>query len=155
MKKDFKLPFILIAFILIFSIQSLTKADDISDFKIEGISIGDSLLDFLSIEEINENIDPNISVNGFLDELEKYDDDILKIYNNAANNGQVLRYIADWNGKKAKVVLKAVNKENMVVFYPTKTIKDTIDGMWVSGLPESVDLIISGQEYISIGEKIN
>ena len=53
------------------------------------------------------------------------------------------------------VGVKAVNKENNVVFYPTKTIKDTIDGMWVSGLPESVNLIISGQEYISIGEKIN
>ena len=53
------------------------------------------------------------------------------------------------------VGVKAVNKENIVVFYPTKTIKDTIDGMWVSGLPESVNLIISGQEYISIGEKIN
>ena len=53
------------------------------------------------------------------------------------------------------VGVKAVNKENNVVFYPIKTIKDTIDGMWVSGLPESVNLIISGQEYISIGEKIN
>ena len=51
------------------------------------------------------------------------------------------------------VGVKAVNKENNVVFYPTKTIKDTIDGMWVSGLPESANLIISGQEYISIGEK--
>ena len=51
--------------------------------------------------------------------------------------------------------VKAVNKNNNVVFYPTKTIKDTIDGMWVSGLPETVNLIISGQEYISIGEKIN
>jgi len=27
--------------------------------------------------------------------------------------------------------------------------------MWVSGLPETVNLIVSGQEYISIGEKIN
>ena len=53
------------------------------------------------------------------------------------------------------VGVKAVNKENNVVFYPIKTIKDTIDGMWVSGLPETVNLIISGQEYISIGEKIN
>ncbi len=53
------------------------------------------------------------------------------------------------------VGVKAVDKENNVIFYPTKTIKDTIDGMWVSGLPESVNLIISGQEYISIGEKIN
>jgi len=52
------------------------------------------------------------------------------------------------------VGVKAVGKDNEVVFYPTKTIKDTIDGMWVSGLPEAVNLIISGQEYISIGEKI-
>ena len=34
--------------ILIFSIQSWTKANDIRDFEIEGISIGDSLLDFLA-----------------------------------------------------------------------------------------------------------
>ena len=39
--------------VLIFSLQSLTKADDISDFKIEGMSIGDSLLDFFSEEKIN------------------------------------------------------------------------------------------------------
>ena len=38
--------------VLIFSFQSLTKADDISEFEIEGISIGDSLLDHLSKEEI-------------------------------------------------------------------------------------------------------
>ena len=31
--------------ILIFSLQSFAKADDISDFEIEGVSIGDSLLD--------------------------------------------------------------------------------------------------------------
>ena len=48
-----------------------------------------------------------------------------------------------------------VDDENKVTFYPTKTIKDTIDGMWVSGLPETVNLIVSGQEYISIGETIN
>ena len=53
------------------------------------------------------------------------------------------------------VGVKAVDNENMVTFYPTKTIKDTIDGMWVSGLPEKVNLIVSGQEYISIGETVN
>ena len=42
--------------ILIFSFQSFAKADDISDFEIEGMSIGDSLLDYFSEEEINENI---------------------------------------------------------------------------------------------------
>ena len=38
--------------VFIFSLQSLTKADDIRDFEIEGMSIGDSLLDYMSEEEI-------------------------------------------------------------------------------------------------------
>ena len=40
--------------VLIFSLQSCAKADDIRDFEIEGISIGDSLLDYFSEEEINK-----------------------------------------------------------------------------------------------------
>ena len=38
--------------VLIFSLQSWTKADDISEFEIEGISLGDSLLDYFSEKEI-------------------------------------------------------------------------------------------------------
>ena len=44
---------ILIIFIFIFSLQSLTKAEKVTDFVIEGISVGDSLLDFYSQEQIN------------------------------------------------------------------------------------------------------
>ena len=33
-------------------------------------------------------------------------------------------------------------------------IKDTIDGMWVKGLPEKVNIIISGQEYVNDGQII-
>jgi len=40
--------------VLIFSLQSWTKADDISEFEIEGMSIGDSLLDYYSEDEIKE-----------------------------------------------------------------------------------------------------
>ena len=43
-------------FVLIFSIQSWTIADDISEFEIEGISIGNSLLQFFSEKEINSNL---------------------------------------------------------------------------------------------------
>ncbi len=39
--------------VLIFSFQSWTKADDIKDFEIEGMSIGDSLLDYFSKSEID------------------------------------------------------------------------------------------------------
>ena len=40
-----KMKFLTILF-LILSLQSLTKADDIRDFQIVGISIGDSLIDY-------------------------------------------------------------------------------------------------------------
>ena len=43
---------LLIIFILTFSFQTLTKADDISEFQIEGISIGDSLLDYFTKKQI-------------------------------------------------------------------------------------------------------
>ena len=42
----------IIVLVLIFSLQSWTKADDISDFQIEGMSIGDSLLDYFSKQKI-------------------------------------------------------------------------------------------------------
>ena len=47
---------LLLILILTFSFQSWTKADDISEFEIEGMSIGDSLLDYFSEKEIQENI---------------------------------------------------------------------------------------------------
>ena len=39
----------------IFTLQSSTNADDIRNFQIEGMSIGDSLLDYMSETEINSN----------------------------------------------------------------------------------------------------
>ena len=41
-------------FILIFVLQSPTKADDITEFEIEGMSIGDSLLNHMNINEIKK-----------------------------------------------------------------------------------------------------
>ena len=40
--------------ILIFGLQSWSKADDIKDFQIEGMSIGDSLLDYFNIKDIKK-----------------------------------------------------------------------------------------------------
>ena len=47
---------LLLILILTFSYQSWTKADDISDFQIEGISIGDSLLDYFDEDLIKEEM---------------------------------------------------------------------------------------------------
>ena len=41
-------------FLILFSLQTPSQADDIRDFQIEGISIEDSLLDYFSEEEIKK-----------------------------------------------------------------------------------------------------
>ena len=46
-------------FLILFSFSAPSFADDISDFQIEGISIGDSLLDHMSKEEIITQIENN------------------------------------------------------------------------------------------------
>ncbi len=51
--------------------------------------------------------------------------------------------------------VKAVNDENIIIFYPTTSVKDTIDGIWVSGLPDKVNLIVTGQEYVAVGESVS
>ena len=45
--------------VLIFSFQSWTKAEDISDFEIEGMSLYDSALDYFNENEIKKNIRKN------------------------------------------------------------------------------------------------
>jgi hypothetical protein len=40
--------------VLILSFHSLTKADDITDFEIEGISIGDKLFDHITLKQFND-----------------------------------------------------------------------------------------------------
>lgn len=47
----YKLPLVLI---LMFSLQSAIKADDIRDFEIEGMSIGDSALDYFSKKQLDK-----------------------------------------------------------------------------------------------------
>ena len=67
---------------LFFSLNIL--ADDISDFQIEGISIGDSLLEYMTMEEINNEIDfiyekynnsksKNIAIVNYYKDLQTYD----------------------------------------------------------------------------------
>ena len=42
-------------FLILFTLQTPSQADDIRDFQIEGMSIGDSLLDYFSEEKINQS----------------------------------------------------------------------------------------------------
>ena len=57
---------LIFSFFLFFSLNTL--ADKISDFQIEGISVGDSLLDHLSEKEILKQIDDNKYMYNYLNE---------------------------------------------------------------------------------------
>ena len=46
----------IILLILIFSLQFSTKADDISEFEIEGITLYDSALKYFSVNDLQEDV---------------------------------------------------------------------------------------------------
>ena len=64
-------------FVLFFS--SLLLADEISDFQIEGMSLGDSVLDFFSEKEIKNNLKNYYSDNTY-SVTEIYNPTLLKVY---------------------------------------------------------------------------
>ena len=55
------IKFFLITLILILTLQTPSQADDIRDFQIEGMSIGDSLLNYFSEEEIKKKLKKSYS----------------------------------------------------------------------------------------------
>ena len=82
-----------------FSFQSFSKANDIREFQIEDMSIGDSLLKFMSLNEINNNTFENYFKNGkkrkyyatgFFD-TDKYDQ--LEIYIKTGDNNFKIKAI--------------------------------------------------------------
>tara|TARA_Y100000768_G_scaffold385583_1_gene371999 strand:- start:65 stop:664 length:600 start_codon:yes stop_codon:yes gene_type:complete len=50
------MKYLSIIFLILFSFLSVAKSEDIREFEIEGISIGDSLLDFMSVKDIKKMI---------------------------------------------------------------------------------------------------
>ena len=67
-------------FLLLFSFQTPSWADDISDFEIEGMSIGDSLLDYFSKKEIKDNTNTDYYTNNKYTSVEFFQLPFFKIY---------------------------------------------------------------------------
>ncbi|MEM1073254.1 MAG: efflux RND transporter periplasmic adaptor subunit [Pseudomonadota bacterium] len=47
--------------------------------------------------------------------------------------------------------IRAIDESSNVLFYPVRLLRDTPSGVWVDGLPETVDVIVLGQEYVIAG----
>ncbi|WP_298862260.1 efflux RND transporter periplasmic adaptor subunit [uncultured Sulfitobacter sp.] len=50
--------------------------------------------------------------------------------------------------------VKTVDGDNVVKFFPIEVVKAQIDGIWVTGLPESVDVITVGQGFVNEAETV-
>lgn len=51
--------------------------------------------------------------------------------------------------------IRAVDKDNKVVFYPIDIVDDVTDGLVLGGIPANVRIIVAGQELISEGDTVN
>lgn len=45
-------------------------------------------------------------------------------------------------------------KNNIVIFYEVVILEDSASGLWVSGIPENLDLITQGQGFVEDGQKV-
>ena len=88
---------LLLILILTFIFHTLTKADDISDFQIAGISVGDSLLDYMSKKDIKSSKrnylkNKKYYVVGYDENLENYTQ--VDVYLKSGDNKYVVRTIS-------------------------------------------------------------
>ncbi len=72
-------------FLILFTLQTPSQADDIRDFQIEGMSLEDSLLDYMSEESINENVsfvyeDKKFTISMYKKSTEIYDQGVAITY---------------------------------------------------------------------------
>ena len=50
--------------------------------------------------------------------------------------------------------LRAVDDNGIVQFHPVQLLRDTVDGVWLTGLPDALDIIVVGQDYVTAGVKV-
>ena len=50
--------------------------------------------------------------------------------------------------------VRLVDDEAIVAFAPVGIMRDTRNGIWVTGLPETANIIVVGQEYVTAGVKV-
>ncbi|KAA9009287.1 efflux RND transporter periplasmic adaptor subunit [Histidinibacterium aquaticum] len=50
--------------------------------------------------------------------------------------------------------VRTVREDDTAGFTPVTIIRDTVEGVWVAGLPETAEIIVVGQEYVTEGTPI-
>lgn len=55
---------------------------------------------------------------------------------------------------EGEIGVKAVDENGIVLFYPVEILGGTEDLIWVGGLPETLDMIVVGQEFVLNGQLV-
>ncbi|MEX2650450.1 MAG: efflux RND transporter periplasmic adaptor subunit [Alphaproteobacteria bacterium] len=58
-------------------------------------------------------------------------------------------------GDDGVVGVKTVEPDGRVGFRPVELIADGVDGVWITGLPETATVIVVGQEYVLAGQRVS
>ena len=56
--------------------------------------------------------------------------------------------------EKGKIGIKVVNKLQQIEFKPVDILNDGINGTWVSGLDDIVNIVVVGQDYVNTGQVV-
>ena len=119
--------------LLIFNIHFFAKAEDIREFEIEGMSIGDSLLDFMTKKEINKNIldyfpdERKYYVVGKTSDLNTYEQ--IEIYLKTGDKNYIIRTLGafiEFSGKECLLMKKEIDKEFKQIFLNLKSYPATL-----------------------------
>ena len=54
-----------------------------------------------------------------------------------------------------RIGIRVVDSSTIVRFYPVEIVRETTDGVWVTGFPETVTLITVGHRFVSDGERVS
>jgi len=52
------------------------------------------------------------------------------------------------------VGVRAVGADGVVAFHPAQVVADAPEGVWLTGLPPELDIIVVGQEFVRAGDRV-
>ena len=55
--------------------------------------------------------------------------------------------------KSGEIGLKTLEYDNSVKFYPINIIKESTEGIWITGISDDTKIITAGQEFLRVGDK--
>ena len=55
---------------------------------------------------------------------------------------------------EGKLGIRIVNNKNIALFVEIEILEDSEEGLWVTGIPDEVEIIIQGQGFVEDGQEV-